>query len=550
MNAALINIVLGFAEGFALILSPCILTILPIILANSLTGSKSRSVGIILGFVFSFALVAFFARDVVQYSGIDLDLMRYIAYGILVLLGLVLLSNTLTGKFNQFLQRLIAALPDFFSSYRSEKGFVSGLLMGGVVAMVWTPCAGPILAAVLVQIAIQKTSLASFFTLLAFTLGAAIPMFIIAMYGLKVRDSLTFFKQHAVFFRKTLGAIIIINLAYIYYQETGLTPVSTKTSSIRTAMYLEKGLWRPYKAPEIAGIDTWLNSQPLHLSDLKGNVVLIDFWTYSCINCIRTLPYLKEWYKKYHKQGLVIIGVHAPEFDFEKSVPNVTEAVHRNGIDYPVALDNKFETWGNFSNHYWPAQYLINKQGQVVYEHFGEGDDDVTENNIRFLLGVDKPMPPSKQRQATFSYAETPETYLGYARADFSLSPSLTKDSIADYQFPSVLNNDAWGLQGGWRVDPDKIVAANANAAIKLHFNARHVYIVMGTSTQKPISVKVLLNGKPVGHLKGSSVVDGAIRVDKHTIYEALNLPQLGNGTLELITERPGLELYTFTFGG
>lgn len=550
MQSDFITIILGFIEGFALIISPCILPILPIVLAGSLAGSKKRPLGIIIGFTLSFALVAFFSRKFVQYTGIDLNTIRHLSYLILLLLGLIMISSYLTEKFSRLTQNLANVGSSFSSVINPQGGFYSGLLVGGLIAIIWTPCAGPILAAVIVQTVIQKTTIISFFTLLAFALGAIIPMFIIALYGRKIIETFGFFKQKAVLFRKTLGVIIIASVGYMIYQDEGYAvPSAAPETTIRTATNLEDGLWIPYKAPEIEGISAWINSPPLKIGELRGKVVLIDFWTYSCINCVRTLPYLKDWYNKYHDKGLVIIGVHSPEFDFEKNLANVETAVKRDGILYPVALDNNFETWRNFNNHYWPAHYLINKKGEVVYQHFGEGSYDVTENNIRFLLGVDNLSQVKATTSEPYSYFETPETYLGYARADRSSSPSLTHDEIAQYHFPAELPKNAWALQGAWQVNEDKIISAAANAALKIHFNARKVFIVMGNSTQKPIKVQLLLNNKPLTADKGKEVNNSSILVDKDSIYEAVTEKQFTDGVLEIIATEPGVEIYTFTFG-
>ena len=551
MKSELITILLGFLEGFALILSPCILSILPIILASSLVGSKRRPLGIITGFTLTFAIFAFFARQFVQYTDIDLTLIRHSAYGLLFLLGVVLMSNSLTEKFNQLTQRL-TALSSFVASSRPPKnGFFSGLLIGGLVAVIWTPCAGPILAAIIVQIVIQKTNIMGFLTLLSFALGAAIPMLIISLYGLKIKATFGFFKTRAIFFRKILGAVIIINLGYMIYQETGFaTSTISQQSPIRTAHYLEKGLWHPYPAPKIEGINLWINSPHLKLSDLKGKVVLVDFWTYSCINCIRTSAYLKKWYSSYHDKGLVIIGVHSPEFDFEKNPDNVKSAVKRYEIQYPVALDNQFVTWLNFSNHNWPAHYLINKQGDVVYEHLGEGAYDVTENNIRYLLKIDDMTTmPVAETNAQYSIFETPETYLGYARADTDLSPVLIHDQVAQYQFPTKLKSNAWSLHGAWQVNSDKLISKEANAALSINFNACKVFMVMGTNTEKPIHLKLLLNGKPLKTDNGKDIVNSHMVVNKHALYELMDLKQFGSGILQIITNEPGLEIYTVTFG-
>ncbi|WP_018576396.1 cytochrome c biogenesis protein DipZ [Legionella shakespearei] len=548
MNTDLLTVLAGFLEGFVLILSPCILSILPIILAGSLSGSRRRSFGIIIGFIFVFALFALFARQLISYWGIDSSSVRYTAYGLLFLFALILFSNYLTEQFNRLTQRF-GSIGSAIAPHQEERGFWGGVLLGGLVAIIWTPCAGPILATIIVQIVIQQTNLMSFFTLLAFAAGAAIPMLIIALYGFKIRELFPVFKRHAGLTRKILAVILFLNLGFMIAQEKGLISSSIiEQTPIRTANFLEQGVWRPYEAPEIGGIESWINSSPLNLTDLQGKVVLVDFWTYSCINCVRTLPYLKDWYNKYHDQGLVIIGIHTPEFDFEKEADNVRAAVKHYGIHYPVALDNSFTTWQNFSNHFWPAHYLINKDGKVVYEHFGEGNYDVTENNIRFLLGLNKtntPMPID----SLASYFITPETYLGYKRADVALSPEIITDQTKTYQFPASLTENAWALAGEWLVQSDKITS-QGNAALKFHFKAGKVFIVMGKSGNKPIPVKLFLNGKPLIENKGKDVVDGTVVVDKYGLYEVVDLKQSESGVLELRTEAPGLELYTFTFGG
>lgn len=235
----------------------------------------------------------------------------------------------------------------------------------------------------------------------------------------------------------------------VYFENTSVS-LTTVQTGIKTSNALIDGLWRPYSAPPIEGITTWINSAPLKLNDLQGKVVLVDFWTCSCINCLHTLPYIKAWYNQYHDKELVIIGVHTPEFDFEKDVGNVRAAVQRDDILYPVALDNQYDTWINFKNHYWPAHYLINKKREVVYGHFGEGGYDVTENNIRYLLGINELTTLKNGPVQTTHITQTSETYLGYERADPNFSPKLIKDKVFQYQFPSQLVDDNWALGGAW----------------------------------------------------------------------------------------------------
>ncbi|OAI49448.1 cytochrome C biogenesis protein [Gammaproteobacteria bacterium SCGC AG-212-F23] len=549
MQSDIVNIGLGFLEGFALIISPCILPILPIIFAGSITGSKKRPLGIIIGFVFIFALFTFFSRKLVQYAGIDLNLIRHISFGILLLLGLIMLSSYLTEKFSQLTQKLANTGSTLSTANNPQGGLLSGILFGGLIAIIWTPCAGPILAAVIVQTVIQQSTFTSFLTLLAFGIGAAVPMLAIVFFGRSMIEKFSYFKTHTTFFRKLLGAIIIVSVVYMIYLESGTNIAAATKTNNNTTLNLQNALLIPYPAPAIGGIDAWINSEPLQLNQLKGKVILIDFWTYSCINCMRTLPYLNDWYHKYHDKGFIIIGIHSPEFAFEKNLANVKSAVAQDGIQYPVALDNQFVTWRNFNNQYWPAHYLIDKNGFVVYTHFGEGEYDITENNIRYLLGMGKTTSTITAETAASGYL-TPETYLGYARAEhFASSETVTKDQSATYTFPNELSLHDWALQGRWTIMADKIVADQENAAIEIHFHARKVFIVMGNASDNSMNVKLLLNGKMILSEKGKDVINSSITIKRHTLYEAIVLPEPGDGILQMIASAPGLEMYTFTFG-
>lgn len=533
-----INLSLAFLEGLALIISPCILPILPIILSASFEGSKKRPLGIILGFIVCFSLFTFFARQLVLYTGVDLMLIRYISYALLILFGIVMLSTRLTEKFTIFTQKLTATGSNLSSVNNTQGGFVSGVAFGCLVGVIWTPCAGPILAAIIVQTVIQQTTLSSFLTIVSFGVGAGVPMLLIALFGRAIISQFSFFKTHTKQIRQTLGAIIILAVVYmIYVEQFPTTSVPSNIISLNQEKLINP-IARPYPAPRIEGITEWINSKPLMLEQLKGKVVLIDFWTYSCINCIRTFPYLKNWYAKYHDKGLVILGVHAPEFEFEKNADNVKNAVQKYGILYPVALDNHFTTWQNYANRYWPAHYLIDKQGNVVYTHFGEGEYDVTENNIRFLLGL------NKMRQVPVAEPvnenQTPETYLGFARMQGFASPEKVMKGLSSiYTYPTELKTNHWALKGSWRIELDKAISTKANAEVEMHFNAKNIFVVMGSATIFPIKVKILFNGQTIKE----------ITVDKHQLYETLSLKNVTDGVLQLIAEQPGLEVYTFTFG-
>ncbi|MDP1996210.1 MAG: cytochrome c biogenesis protein DipZ, partial [Gallionella sp.] len=260
--------------------------------------------------------------------------------------------------------------------------------------------------------------------------------------------------------------------------------------------------------------------------------------------------YLTDWDKKYRDMGLVIVGVHSPEFEFEKKPANVRDAIAQHGIRYPVALDNNLSTWLNFHNRYWPAHYLIDRQGRVVYTHFGEGKYAVTENNIRYLLGLKEQGETIKVEGPTFTPGQTPETYLGYDRADsFGGKESVMRDAQGSYRFPAFLPADAWALNGTWQVEREKIVAGGQGAALRLNFKARKVFLVLGTAGGKPVRVTLKLNGEAVGNNAGKDATAGVVTVERNTLYELIDQQSPKNGLLEIETDTPGLEAYAFTFG-
>lgn len=564
MHFQFLNYVLAFLEGFALILSPCILPILPIMLSGGIEGGKKRPLGIIVGFVITFSAFTLFSHFLVSQLGINLDRLRDVAFILIALFGVVMVSNYLTEKFSLLTQK-IANIGNRLSSSDPQKGgFFSGVLLGILISLVWTPCAGPILAAALIQIAVQKTAIDSFFALIAFALGSATPMLLIALLGKKLINKVGFLKRHTEVLRKIFGIIIIVTalaLAYISHFRQDLfaklaAPTMPKTVSEAeieptSASGLVNGLLIPYAAPSFAGLGPWFNSMPLTIQQLKGKVVLIDFWTYSCINCIRTLPYLVAWDKMYRDKGLVIIGVHTPEFEFEKKPDNVRQAIARFGIQYPVALDNQYATWSNYNNSYWPAHYLVNKAGNIVYKQFGEGDYAGTEHNIRVLLGLNPMLKMATPGVKALTPEEnvTPETYLGYQRAqNFASVEAQVPNKVSDYHFPAELSLNDWALQGAWQINGQRIMTAAADAAIRIHFQAKHVYVVMGT-TGMPIQVKVLLNGEPIADKSGSDVQNHEITVTSQKLYEIASFKELTSGEITLIVEKPGVAIYTFTFG-
>lgn len=565
MDFNAINAMLAFIEGLGLILSPCILPILPIMLSGSIEGGRRRPFGIIVGFALVFALFTVFSHFLLADLNINLDILRDIAFVLIALFGVVMMSSYLTEKFSGLTQRVAAAGNELIDSNQGG-GFRSGLVLGGLVSLIWTPCAGPLLAAVLVQIAIQKTALASFITVFCFALGSVLPMILIALLGKKLLKATGFLKRHATQLRKILGAIITASALFLAYAShinpnllafaaVDIQPHATQSASSTPATneLLIHALATPYAAPALENSNVWINSQPLNLQQLKGKVILIDFWTYSCINCIRTLPYLTAWDKAYRDKGLVIIGVHTPEFAFERDLANVQRAVKQYGIAYPVLLDNQYITWRNFNNSYWPAHYLIDKNGQVVYQHFGEGEYETTEHNIQTLLNIKRDVVAKNMTQAQQStppYFQTPETYFGSARAENFVNDGVVAwIKPAEYHFPQKLLIHQWALRGKWAIDSEYITPIEANTALKLHFSGQHVYLVAGSSDTKPVKVTVLFNGNKVTNYVGKDVTDGVLTINEQRLYDVLNFPLAVEGELTLVFESPGARLYTFTFG-
>lgn len=576
----LILLLFSFLAGIVTVLSPCVLPVLPALLSAGAGQGRLRPFGIILGLIASFTFFTLALTAIVRATGISPDVLRYAAILLIAGFGLVLVFPLLGERFAEaasWIANLGQSVQE--KSRLFGTGFWSGFVLGIALGLVWTPCAGPILASITTLVQTTQISAETFAITVAYSLGAAIPMFTIIYGSSKVVSSSRALSKYSEEIRKGFGSLMILAafaIAFhwdVAFQQAALEYVpmvnvednplvkkeleSLRKSSQGNSSFADalsrasaeekrKDLPKIATAPEIVGILGWINSTSLTLESLRGKVVLIDFWTYSCINCIRTFPYLKEWDRKYKDQGLVIIGIHTPEFEFEKNADNVKDAVKRFGISYPVALDSNFATWQNYSNLYWPAHYLIDQAGILRQFHFGEGKYKETENAIRSLIGL----PLLKlEEQTAAARPLTPETYLGYARGtSYALDIVLKPDRIADYTFKEPMGNNRVAIQGKWRVDEEKIIAIG-NSTLTLNFIATRVYLVM--SSGNPATVKVLLDGKPLP--KKYYSVDqnrkGEIEVEAPRKYDVLTLKgDYSRHTLTLIVPR-GVSLYAFTFG-
>lgn len=556
----LILLLFSFLAGVATVLSPCVLPVLPALLSAGGGKGVFRPWGIVCGVIFSFTFFTLSLTALVHWTGISPDFLRYLAIALIAGFGLILIFPALSDKF----AALFSGVADIGQAVQAQSkwfgsGFWSGFVLGIALGLVWTPCAGPILASITALVATRAVTWEAFWITLAYSIGAALPMLLIIYGGQK----LVRVTPYGEWIRKGFGVLMIIAAFAIalHYdvkfqqfalQYIPLIDIENNTLVINELQKLggkrskfsgdTSSLPKLEAVPELVGITDWVNTGPITFDQLRGKVILVDFWTYSCINCIRTFPYLKEWYAKYKDKGLVIVGVHTPEFEFEKNPKNVQEAVKRFGILYPVAMDNNYKTWQNFENLYWPAHYLVDKTGIVRSFHFGEGAYMETENQIRTLLGL---APIAGEEKPVLHRPLTPETYLGYERGERYVN-KLKLDEKADYSFDQ-LPNDMVGLKGEWLITNEKNTAEGAMSELDLNFIAEHVYLVM--EADKPQLVEVLLDGKPLEKKYYTPDMNekGQIIVKEPRKYDVVDL-NYGRHKVQLKVPK-GVSVYAFTFG-
>ena len=583
----------AFLAGAATAITPCVLPVLPALLSASGTGGRRRPLGIVGGLTLTHTITIIGIASVVDGVGVGDGTLRTVAIAVLAVFGLALLVPRAAAWVElrlTFLQRL--------APRRDADGFWSGLTVGGALGFVYAPCAGPILAAVISVSASSGTTAKIVAVAIAYGLGSAAVLLGFALGGRKVIDRVRRGGGGAVL-QRAFGAVMLLTAVLMFtsvdlrFQEalarhfpsfvTNPTGSLEKTQAVENELAGLRGRAKFARAPaarrdagerddaalpgvrtpdlsplgpapEFADTQRWFNTTPLSMARLRGRVVLIDFWTYTCINCIRTLPYLKAWDARYRDQGLTIVGVHTPEFGFERKDSNVVAAIKRQGLRYPVVQDNEYGTWNAFGNQFWPAKYLIDHQGRVRYFHAGEGDYAETEAAIRALLVAagDRRLGAAARPRGTIEtsgHVATPETYLGSARAK-GFSPVGPTAGTRDYRSARAadLPRSVFSLGGRWRVDRESARAVRG-ATITARIIGRAVYVVLASAGARPRRVHVALDGHPIGAADaGADVRDAVVTVRGQRLYRLVELDEVEEHVLELRVQ-PSVSGFAFTFG-
>ena len=599
-------VILVFLGGVLTILSPCILPVLPFVFARSEQKFLTNGLPMLAGMAITFAAIATLAAVGGSWAVRVNQYGRIVALVLLTAFAATLLSprlaDALARPFVALGNRLAQPTPE-----SSKFGLVNSLLLGVATGLLWAPCAGPILGLILTGAAISGPNARTTLLLFAYAAGAASSLAVALLAGGRVFALLKKSLGTGEWIRRALGVAVLLAVVAIVFgwDSTVLTRLSLNgTNSLEQSLIDKIGPRDPGapggsmaminsnmamsnsksdghammmsaakssgdlpvegEIPSFAGATLWLNSPPLTPEALRGKVVMVDFWTYSCINCLRALPFVESWYEKYKDHGLVVIGVHAPEFAFEKDPNNVRRAVADLKVTYPVALDNDYAIWQAFNNQYWPAHYFIDATGRIRGHHFGEGNYDESEQTLRKLLTdagqTDLPPPGMGAAKAVGVQAppdeahdQSPETYVGYRRAEKFASPGgFVQDQLHGYSAPAALKLNQWALSGSWNVDPEKAVLGAVPGKIEFRFYARDLHLVLGPSSDgKPVRFRVLLDGAAAAANHGADTdSSGAGTIDRQRLYQLIR--QSGDVrehvfSIEFLDS--GVQAYSFTFG-
>jgi cytochrome c biogenesis protein CcdA/thiol-disulfide isomerase/thioredoxin len=566
-------LILGsFAAGILTVLAPCVLPLLPVIIGGSLSGATAdkrdtkKPLIIAASLALSLFIFTLLLKATTLFINIPPQAITYVSGSIIIVLGIVTL----------FPQLYTTAMARLGIEHRAQKllgngtsnhsRYIGPILTGAALGPVFSSCS-PVYGYIIATVLPVQFSAAIIY-IIAYILGLALVMLAVGFYGRRLTSRLKFASNPRGVFQRSLAVLFIVVGIFVI---TGLgikvqtyaadhlpfkfDALSAKLLPASSTKVDNSKLFNvaAYPAPELTGLQHWINSDPQTIKQLKGSVVLVDFWTYSCINCIRSLPYVEGWYSHYQRDGLVVLGIHAPEFSFEQVPANVEQAVKERNITYPVALDNSLLTWTAFKNQYWPAEYLIDRAGQIRRVHFGEGEYDQTEQAIRALLKegskaqLSNTMVTPGPSATPIDPNQTPETYLGGSRANtYGGTPALAPGTQA-YTFPAATAQNMWSLSGKWTVNGEKITAAGSSK-LRISVAAKNVYVVGGSSGSSEVAVS--LDGKNISttNAAGPDVQNGVLAITSSKLYRIASFPSFSNGVLELSVP-DGTDLNAFTFG-
>ncbi len=550
-------VIFAFVAGIITVLSPCVLPVLPIVLSGSVGVGRLRPLGIITGFMASFSVLTLALTFFVRSFGIDPDILRLVAAFMIIAMAVILVVPALKDRFMTLISSVLSRKQKVQPN-GVRPGFFPGVLTGLSLGVVWTPCVGPIMASVITVAISRSVDAGAVAITLAYALGTAVPLFAIMQGGRALVNRFPGFTGRLGSLQRIFGVLMLITgIAILNGWDRGfqswmldtfpgygssLTSIED-TAAVRSA--LEKRAEKTVSVPDMTGTDpfertsgVWFNSPPLTLAGLSGKVVLVDFWTYSCINCLRTMPYLRSLQEKYASSGLVIVGVHSPEFAFERDAENVRKAISSIGVTWPVVQDNDFGIWNAFSNRYWPAHYIFDRTGKLVSTHFGEGGYAETEALVRKLLDLDSSESEVSTRDsALLSPGINEETYLGSARGK-----TLASDGSL-YRSTGRPELFGWNLEGYWERTAEYI-ESKSDASLSLDFAAREVYLVVGTVDGAKAELTVLVDGKPVS---SGEVTDGLLVPTGNRLYTLVSGTAIRKGLLTLRV-KGRIRLYAFTF--
>lgn len=560
----------AFIAGLLTVLAPCVLPLLPIIIGGSLSGdTKDKKRPLVIALSLAVSLVAFtlLLKATTLLINVPPRTFSYISGTIILALGFITLFPAIYARLIARVGIEKGAQKVLGKGFNDKRSLVGPIIIGAALGPVFSSCS-PVYAYILATILPVNFAQALAY-IISYVLGLSVVLLLIGFYGQRFVGKIKFASDPKGWFQRILAILFIIVglLVFTGYDKQFQVWVSTHTplnfdavsSKLLPASKnktTDSKLFnvQAYTAPEFSGLQQWINGQPLTLQKLKGKVVLIDFWTYSCINCIRNNPYLEKWHETYKQDGLVVIGLHAPEFAFEKNLANVAKAVKEQHITYPIALDNDFATWNAYNNRSWPSSYLIDANGSVRRIHEGEGQYQEEETAIRQLLiengaRLHNSMAVKSPVATAVSPRQSPETYLGSRRSsNYTGSPALAAASVQTFTRASTLTKNQWSLGGTWEVSSDKIIA-RGGSTLAFHVAAKEVYLVGGSSTPQAVSIE--LDGKPVSSQgsAGSDVHDSMVEFGESRLYRLVSFPKFAQDSTIVLSVPDGVELNVFTFG-